>query len=303
MINSELLYNLINAHMNLMIEENISDTPAVYSEENNIYRTAKLAFLKLGFIEKDAEVLGLAWKNMSDRLGKINENNWPIDIGDFRTEPFKVSKAFPRCEQDMNLYVMAPNANWVKKLVDMDVPTVQLRFKSENQAEIEKEIIAAIQYTNQSNTKLFINDYWQLAVRHNAYGVHLGQEDLGHLSDDDLKTLHQSGLRLGISTHGYAEMIHAHRYRPSYLALGAIFPTTLKKMPTSPQGIHRFKKYAQLMSPHYPVVAIGGIDLRNISLILSPHVSAVGIVRAVINAPEPQIAVNDFKKILKTRFL
>ena len=27
-------------------------------------------------------------------------------------------------------------------------------------------------------TTLWINDHWQLAIAHGAYGVHLGQEDL-----------------------------------------------------------------------------------------------------------------------------
>ncbi len=26
--------------------------------------------------------------------------------------------------------------------------------------------------------RLFINDYWRLAIKHQAYGVHLGEEDL-----------------------------------------------------------------------------------------------------------------------------
>jgi thiamine-phosphate pyrophosphorylase len=56
------------------------------------------------------------------------------------------------------------------------------------------------------------------------------------LADANLDLIREAGLRLGISTHGYAEMVHADRFCPSYIAMGAIFPTNLKQMPTAPQG-------------------------------------------------------------------
>ncbi|MFN6886558.1 thiamine phosphate synthase, partial [Proteus mirabilis] len=84
------------------------------------------------------------------------------------------------------------------------------------------------------NARLFINDYWQLAIKHHAYGVHLGQEDLDIA---DLDAIKQSGLCLGISTHNDTELQRAKRLLPSYIALGHIFPTTTKDMPSKPQGL------------------------------------------------------------------
>jgi hypothetical protein len=54
-------------------------------------------------------------------------------------------------------------------------------------------------------------------------------------------------------------MVRAHAVQPSYIALGAVFPTTLKKMATAPQGLARLAAYVRLMQ-HYPLVAIGGIS-------------------------------------------
>jgi thiamine monophosphate synthase len=48
--------------------------------------------------------------------------------------------------------------------------------------------------------------------------------------------IRSAGLRLGLSTHGCAEMLRADALAPSHLALGAVFPTTLKAMTTAPQG-------------------------------------------------------------------
>ncbi len=96
-----------------------------------------------------------------------------------------------------------------------------------------------------------------------AYGVHLGQEDLDALAPEELQTLRASGLRLGVSTHGYAEMLRADAVGPSYIAMGAVFPTTLKKMATAPQGLGRLAAYAKLMKS-YPQVAIGGMGKNNL---------------------------------------
>mgnify|MGYP003333049742 CR=1 FL=1 len=60
-------------------------------------------------------------------------------------------------------------------------------------------------------------------------GLHLGQEDLAEAPLEDIR---RSGIRLGVSTHGYAEMLLADRVAPSYLALGAVYATNLKVMPT-----------------------------------------------------------------------
>ena len=185
---------------------------------------------------------------------------------------------------------MAPDAKWVAKLAELGVPTVQLRFKSNDPKQIEEEIYKSAESVQGSNALLFINDHWRLAIKANAYGVHLGQEDLEKLSFDDLKLIKKSGLRLGISTHGYSEMIRADKVKPSYIAMGAVYPTTLKQMKTLPQGVHRLKVYAKLMG-HYPLVAIGGIDEGNMREVISTGVGSIAMVRALIGADPAQTQV------------
>ena len=167
------------------------------------------------------------------------------------------------------------------------VPTVQLRFKSDQPANIDAQVRAAVAAVRGTPTRLFINDHWQAALDHGAYGVHLGQEDVDALPADAIETLRQSGLRLGISTHGYAEMLRADALAPSYIALGAVFPTTLKRMATAPQGLARLRAYAQLMR-HYPLVAIGGIDATRLQAVLDCGVGSVAVVRALVETSDPE---------------
>jgi thiamine-phosphate pyrophosphorylase len=181
-------------------------------------------------------------------------------------------------------------------MVDAELPTAQLRFKSDDPKEIRKQIKAAVSAVQGSNTLLFINDHWEEAIAADAYGVHLGQEDL---ASANLDAIRDAGLRLGLSTHGYAELIIADRFCPSYIAMGAVFPTNLKKMPTAPQGLGRLYAYAKLMQ-HYSLVAIGGIDESSIHAVAQSGVGSVAVVRAIVAANDPKAAVKRLKELMKT---
>ena len=85
-------------------------------------------------------------------------------------------------------------------------------------------------------------------------------------------------------------MIRADKVKPSYIAMGAVYPTTLKQMKTLPQGVHRLKVYAKLMG-HYPLVAIGGIDEGNMREVISTGVGSIAMVRALIGADPAQTQI------------
>jgi thiamine-phosphate pyrophosphorylase len=257
-----------------------------------------LAAIEMGFIEKDAKILGKAWSRMAIQDGGFNPFKWPSRPEHFDLLPWTRNmnpKAFAECPKRLGLYGVMPDADWVKRMVDAEVPTVQLRFKSEDKNKIKKQIRESVKAVQDSKTLLFINDYWQEAIEAEAYGVHLGQEDL---ETADLDAIRDAGLRLGLSTHGYAEMAYADRYCPSYIAMGAVFATNLKKMATAPQGLGRLYQYAKLLS-HYPLVAIGGSDQDSIHAVAKSGVGSVAVVRAITQAKDPKAAVKQLQDLMR----
>ena len=257
-----------------------------------------LATIEMGFIEKDAKILGKAWSRMAIQDGGFNPFKWPSRPEHFDLLPWSRNmnpKAFAECPKRLGLYGVMPDADWVKRMVDAEVPTVQLRFKSDDKNKIKKQIRESVKAVQDSKTLLFINDYWQEAIEAEAYGVHLGQEDL---ETADLDAIRDAGLRLGLSTHGYAEMAYADRFCPSYIAMGAVFATNLKKMATSPQGLGRLYQYAKLLS-HYPLVAIGGIDQDSIHAVSKSGVGSVAVVRAITQAQDPKAAVKQLQDLMR----
>ena len=202
------------------------------------------------------------------------------------TTPF-ASLAHP-----IGFYPVVPTAVWVERLLGWGVRTIQLRIKAADHthAEISAEVIAAIEAGKAvPGAQVFINDHWQLALAANAYGVHLGQEDL---DTADIEALLVAGIRIGLSTHTPAELARAKAVQPSYLAIGPIYPTTLKVMPYEPVGLERLAAWVKLAAP-YPVVAIGGISLERLPGVMACGVDGVAVVSAVTLASNPHQAALD----------
>lgn len=267
-------------------------TAISFSSDDALYRGAKQACSTLGFIDIDAECLARAWRAQTDRKGAFDASAWPDAPADFGLRSFPPTArddAFPPCPERLGLYAVLPDAQWVGRMARAGVPTVQLRFKSDDAKAIDDEVIAAVEAVRGTGALLFINDHWRSAIAARAYGLHLGQEDLDALTPDELQAIRASGVRLGVSTHGYAEMMRADLASPSYIAMGAVYPTTLKRMATAPQGVARLAAYARLMRG-YPQVGIGGVDEARMPEVLATGVGSVAVVRALVADADPEAA-------------
>jgi len=228
-----------------------------------------------------------------------------------------LSHGFKVLDAELGVYPVVSDLTMLESLLAAGVKTVQLRIKTDISelttttapaesdlgksalgrcesgepeligSELEAQIQTAIALGKHFNAQLFINDHWKLAIKYHAFGVHLGQEDL---AVTDLAAIQAAGLALGISSHSYFELLLAHQYSPSYIALGHIFPTTTKQMPSAPQGLAKLKHYVALLQGHYPLVAIGGIDLTNLAKVKATGVGNIAVVRAITKAKEPVAA-------------
>lgn len=197
---------------------------------------------------------------------------------------------FPVCKPgELGFYLIVDSLKWIERMIPVGVRTFQLRIKDRSRAGCEQEIRSAIRLAERHQVRLYINDHWEWALAHGAYGVHLGQEDL---QSANLPALRQAGLRLGVSTHNREEVARVLPLRPSYIACGTVFPTTLKTMPTPPQGLERLSHWVRTLPA--PVVAIGGISLDNLASVIGCGPQGVAVVSAVLGAPEPEKAAQKF---------
>lgn len=121
-------------------------------------------------------------------------------------------------------------------------------------------MIEAIKISEAYNARFFLNDFWELGIKHKVYGIHLGQEDI---QEADVQSILKSGIRLGISTHTPKEIDIALGFEPSYLAIGPIYEPISKKLVYDTVGPEDLMRWAERVD--YPIVAIGGITIENIA--------------------------------------
>ena len=182
----------------------------------------------------------------------------------------------------LGIYPVVDRTDKLEPLYRCGITTAQLRVKDMQGDELEKEIVDAIKISQKYNARLFINDFWQLAIKHQAYGIHLGQEDI---LEADIKAIHQARIRLGISTHTPKEIKIALDIEPSYVAIGQIFETTSKEMKSKPVGIEDLKEWGRMVD--YPIVAIGGINSSNIEMVIDTGVAnGIAMITGVLDGDE-----------------
>jgi thiamine-phosphate pyrophosphorylase len=184
-------------------------------------------------------------------------------------------------------YPVVDSVAWVARLALLGVGTVQLRAKNLGEAEALEIVRDALEMTRGSQAKLVVNDYWRAAIAAGAKHLHLGQEDL---ADADLAAIRGAGLSLGISTHDDSELETALRAKPDYIALGPIFPTTLKSMRFAPQGTAKITEWKKRIGS-IPLVAIGGIKLEQAREIFAAGADSIAVVSDITQNPEPDARV------------
>jgi len=273
------------------------------------FATALAAFLALGYLLRDAFTLSKAFINQglsaTTQLSELNGHqyygafeslNKPAQscyfpqVADKLQQQYQSLTAFNSLDlqnEQLGLYPVIDSLYWLKRLLPLGLKIIQLRVKNLAADELEQVIIKAVELAKDYGTRLFINDYWQLAIKHGAYGVHIGQEDL---ADADLAAIQGAGIRLGISTHGCYEFLLAQQLQPSYLAIGAIFPTKTKDMTGQIQGLDNLRQVLGLRpeekSMQIPVVAIGGITLERAPEVISTGVESIAVVTAITEAEQ-----------------
>ncbi len=184
-------------------------------------------------------------------------------------------------------YPVVDSVAWVARLALLGVGTIQLRAKNLNDAEALQMVSDALEAIKGTDAKLVVNDYWRAAIVAGAQHLHLGQEDL---ADADLGAIREAKLTLGISTHDDEELATALRADPDYVALGPIFPTTLKSMRFAPQGIPKITEWKKRVGD-IPLVAIGGIKLEHAAEIFAAGADSIAVVSDVTQNPDPDARV------------
>ena len=181
-------------------------------------------------------------------------------------------------------YPIFDTADWIARALPLGVKLVQLRVKDRSEGETRAEIIRARDLCRDAGADLVVNDYWRIAIDEGCDFIHLGQEDL---DDADLPAIRRAGLRLGVSTHDDEELERGLSTDPTYIALGPVYPTILKKMKWTEQGLDRVTEWKARVG-RTPLCAIGGMTVERAAGALEAGADIVSAVTDITLNEDPE---------------
>jgi len=254
------------------------------------------ALVAQGYSDLEAVVIAKAYVNQGlIRAGQIGQGRGPLFHGGWPDHPEYLpclfdnpderftAEPFPSLDIPLpDVYPIVDRAIWIERLAKNGARIIQLRVKDLSGSTLENEVAQAINLGRKFDVRVFINDHWQLALRNQAYGVHLGQDDL---AGTDFTALRKTGVRLGLSTHNVIEMARSKFYRPSYTAIGTLFTSPSKTFAHHGLGLEKFRLLRGLCEK--PVVAIGGITREKSAEVFRAGADLVSVISDITAAPDP----------------
>jgi thiamine-phosphate pyrophosphorylase len=136
--------------------------------------------------------------------------------------------------------------------------------------------------------RFIVNDRADIAALSGA-GVHVGQDDL---PVEDARRICGPAGWVGVSTHNLEQLRSADRTSADYIAVGPIFPTGTKENPDPVVGVDFVRVARQITRK--PLVAIGGITVKEAAEVFHAGADAVAIIRDLIAAPDPGARAREY---------
>ena len=192
-------------------------------------------------------------------------------------------------------YLIVDHVAWLERLLPHGLRLAQLRIKDAAEPTLRAQIRRARDLCAQHGATLVINDHWRLALDEGCDFIHLGQEDL---VEADLDAIRRAGCKLGVSTHDVRELDIALRVAPDYIALGPVFPTTLKQLDWAPQGVARVTDWKALLKD-MPLVAIGGLTPERARAVLDAGADSAAVATDVLGHPDPEARVREWVEMTR----
>jgi len=172
----------------------------------------------------------------------------------------------------------------------------QFREKGKNCLEDKEQIFKlakkAQELCKKYDVPFFINDDVELALKLNATGLHIGQDDKE--VREVIKQI-KGKLLLGLSTNTLNQAISANDIEGiDYFGVGPIYETTSKSDAKQSVGLSLIKNIRN-ENISKPLVAIGGIEEVNVNDILKSGCDGVAIISAITKSKNIEQTVVNLK--------
>jgi len=186
-----------------------------------------------------------------------------------------------------------------RRVAEGGATLVQLRDKSGKTREMVAQARAIKGVLAPLGVSFIVNDRVDVALASGADGVHLGQDDMDAA---DARRLLGPEAIIGLSVKTMPEAQAAPLQHLSYVAVGAVFPTTSKDNPThiGAEGFRQIAAEIRARMPGFPVGAIAGITEANAADVIAAGADGICAISALSSVPDPTAAAKKLRGIVDT---
>ena len=172
------------------------------------------------------------------------------------------------------------------------VTCIQLREKYISDDELLEKAKSLLKVCRPYGVPLIINDNWQVALRSEADGVHVGIEDAPVA---DIRKIAGEDFIIGATAKTVSQAQFAEASGADYLGVGAVFPSPTKKnaVRITPDILREICSGVNI-----PVCAIGGITKDNVREILGCGQAGIAVVSAVFAPDDVKAAAEELAAML-----
>ncbi|MED1949383.1 thiamine phosphate synthase [Brevibacillus centrosporus] len=179
------------------------------------------------------------------------------------------------------------------------VGTLQLRDKgSKLTADERDELGRQLQLLcRESGALFFVNDDVDLAIRLQADGVHVGQDDM-QLAE--VREAVGPNMYIGVSAATVEEALAAQAGGVDCIGVGAMYATSSKADAGEPIGPEGLRLIREAVGRELPIVGIGGITLQNAAEVIRAGADGVAVISAITRADSPSDAARALQGIVRS---
>jgi thiamine-phosphate pyrophosphorylase len=168
-----------------------------------------------------------------------------------------------------------------QRLLEGGALVLQLRMKRSRPADAMAAARHVALLCHRMGALCLINDRVDYALLSRCDGVHLGDDDLPVA---EARTLLGPERLIGATVRSEEMIRAAWQDGANYAGLGPIFPSSTKRVASSPIGVARLKEIAS--SSPLPVVAISGINLSNIGQVAAAGAHGAAVLSDLLQAED-----------------
>ena len=184
---------------------------------------------------------------------------------------------------------------FVSLFSSLGLDVFQLRFKNSSDTDFLKLAKEIVQVLKNTSCKLCINDNVQVVnkLSNDVDILHIGQNDM---NPELAKNQISSRVKIGLSITDLDQIQNIPNFI-NYIGVGPIFPT--KSKTDASKAIGELILEEIIKKVDIPVVAIGGIKLKNINKLKSMGVSGFAMISEIFSSIDPEKKFKEFKKLAK----